>query len=80
VRLQPLGVARVDPQPLALAAVRDRQVGADVEQLVLDLVQPRALLLGEVRQRERDAEVRGCVLGTRLMSPRCVSPPSPSLV
>jgi hypothetical protein len=80
------------PQALALAAVRHRDVGPDVEQVVLDPAQEPADALGRSGSVSSSpiwalssstvpyASIRGCVFGTRLMSPRCVSPSSPRRV
>ena len=56
--LQPGGLLGRQPQPRAVAAVRDADVGADVEQVVLDPAQEPGEPLREARQRERDAELR----------------------
>ena len=55
--LEPRRLLGREPQALAVAAVRDRDVGADVEQVVLDAPQEAGEALVERRQRERDAEL-----------------------
>ena len=71
---------------------RDGEVGADVEQVVLHAPQPLGEALGHARRKSVTpitafssstvpyASTRGCSLETRLMSPKCVSPSSPSFV
>ena len=67
-------------------------VGAEVKQVVLHALQPGREGVGQAGRQERDAERRvelveravgldaRVLLDTRLMSPRWVSPASPSLV
>ena len=57
-RLQPRRLLGEQAQARPVAAVRDRDVGADVEEVVLHPAQPLGVLRGQVGQRERDAELR----------------------
>jgi hypothetical protein len=54
--LQPRGLLRGHAQPLALPAGGDRDVGADVEQIVLDPLQP--LGMRNARHGQRHADLR----------------------
>ena len=63
-----------DAQALALVLQRHGEVGAEVEEVVLDLLEPRPEFLGQLGGRERQ------VFGTRRPSPRLVSPASPARV
>jgi hypothetical protein len=56
--LEPRGLLRRHAQAIAVAAVRHRDVGTDVEQVVLDPLQPRHEPLGQAARGERDAELR----------------------
>jgi hypothetical protein len=55
---EPGGLARGEPQPFAIPAVRHGQVSPDVEQVVLDVSQLLGRLGGQVGQRQRQAELR----------------------
>jgi hypothetical protein len=55
--LEPGRLFGSQPQPSAVAAVGDRDVGADVEQVVLDPLQECGEPGREPGQRERDAEL-----------------------
>jgi hypothetical protein len=90
-RFEPFDLRRLNTQTLALI-LGGTEVGAEVEQVVLDPPQPLDGARRHSGLRQRDADLRAelvdrpvgldprVVLGTRLRSPRCVSPPSPSLV
>ena len=56
--LEPRGLLGDHAQALALAALGDRDVGADVEEVVLDALQPARVALGQAALGERDAELR----------------------
>ena len=56
--LEPLRLLGRDAQARAVAAVRHRDVGADVEQVVLHAPQPLRVAVGQPAARERDAELR----------------------
>ena len=55
--LEPGGLLGQDAQALALAALGDGDVGADVEEVVLDPLQPLAVARRQLALRERHAEV-----------------------
>ena len=56
--LEPRGLLGPHAQALALAALGHGDVGADVEEVVLDPPQPLAVALRQVGHRERDADLR----------------------
>ena len=86
--LQRAHLARIDPEPFLCVVERHGEVGAQVEELVLDALEPAAELVRRTR-REDEAErgvelvdgsvrpIRGSVLDTRAPPPRLVSPASP---
>src|SRR3954452_4519431 len=56
--LEPADLLGREAQPLALAAGRDGEVGADVEELVLHAAQPVGVLRRQPLDRERQADLR----------------------
>jgi len=55
--LQPGDLLRQHAQPLAVVAGGDREVGADIEQVVLDAAQPGVVGLRQAADGQRDAEL-----------------------